>query len=136
MSGIKDVKRRRERRRRRRQIRRLIVIFSSLFLCVGLVLGVRGIIRKITEPDTKEPKKKTSEKPKIDTSNVKVENFVIKTNKEKTKDTVSLTISSMGDYTLGTDEFFNPAKIFNAYYNAQGADYFLKNVRKKTICPS
>lgn len=130
MSGIKDVKRRIERRRRRRQIRRLIVIFSSLFLCVGLVLGVRGIIRKITEPDTKEPKKKISEKPKVDTSNVKVENFVIKTNKEKKKDTVSLTISSMGDYTLGTDEFFNPAKSFNAYYNAQGADYFLKNVRQ------
>lgn len=129
MGGIKDAKRRREQRRRRRQIRRLIVIFGSLFLCIGFVLGVRGIVRKITAPDKKEPKKKTSSESKVDTSKVEIKNLVINTSGKKKSNSVSVTISSMGDCTMGTDESFNPATSFNAYYNTQGADYFLKNVR-------
>lgn len=129
MSGIKEVKKKRQKRRRRRQIQRLIVIFGCLIVCTGLIMGVRGIVHKITEPP-KTPKKKTTAKPKIDTSNVEVKNLVINTNdKKKSNESTSITVSSMGDCTLGTDVNFDQSRSLNAFYNAQGADYFFKNVK-------
>lgn len=40
-----------------------------------------------------------------------------------------ITVSLMGDCTLGTDQNFNYATSFNAYYDTQGADYFFANVK-------
>lgn len=42
---------------------------------------------------------------------------------------VSITISAVGDCTLGTDENFDYSTSFNAAYEAKGKDYFLQNVR-------
>ena len=42
---------------------------------------------------------------------------------------VSITISVVGDCTLGTDENFNYARSLNAYYEKNGPEYFLKNVK-------
>ena len=42
---------------------------------------------------------------------------------------VSLTLSVVGDCTLGTDETFDYDTSLNAYYENYGADYFLQNVR-------
>lgn len=42
---------------------------------------------------------------------------------------VSLTLSAVGDCTLGTDETFDYDTSLNAYYENYGADYFLQNVR-------
>lgn len=42
---------------------------------------------------------------------------------------VSLTLSVVGDCTLGTDETFAYDTSLNAYYENYGADYFLQNVR-------
>ena len=42
---------------------------------------------------------------------------------------VSLTLSVVGDCTLGTDETFDDDTSLNAYYENYGADYFLQNVR-------
>ena len=42
---------------------------------------------------------------------------------------VSLTLSVVGDCTLGTDETFDYSTSLNAYYDNYGADYFLKNVK-------
>jgi poly-gamma-glutamate capsule biosynthesis protein CapA/YwtB (metallophosphatase superfamily) len=42
---------------------------------------------------------------------------------------VSLTLSVVGDCTLGTDETFDYATSLNAYYENYGADYFLQNVK-------
>ena len=42
---------------------------------------------------------------------------------------VSLTLSVVGDCTLGTDETFDYDTSLNAYYETYGADYFLQNVR-------
>lgn len=42
---------------------------------------------------------------------------------------VSLTLSVVGDCTLGTDETFDYDTGLNAYYENYGADYFLQNVR-------
>lgn len=135
MSGIKDAKRRQQRRqqrkRRKKKIQRLTVIFGSLFLILLLVFTVRGITQKSNEKEKKEEKKTTVKKEKIDTSHVEVKNLVINTkdNKKGKNKTRTVTISSMGDCTLGTDENFNQSRSLNAFYNSQGADYFFKNVR-------
>ena len=42
---------------------------------------------------------------------------------------VSITVSVVGDCTLGTDENFNYARSLNAYYEKYGGEYFLKNVK-------
>lgn len=113
-----------------RQIRRLAAIFGSLCICLIVIFAVKGITGKKAEPE-KKPKKTTTDKPKIDTSNVKVKNLVINTKKKdkKSDEPTTVTISSMGDCTLGTDINFNPARSLNAFYNTQGPDYFFKNVR-------
>lgn len=43
--------------------------------------------------------------------------------------TAQITVSLMGDCTLGTDESFNRNTSLNAYYEYQGADYFFRNVK-------
>lgn len=42
---------------------------------------------------------------------------------------VSLTVSAVGDCTLGTDENFDYDTSLNAYYENYGADYFFSNVK-------
>lgn len=42
---------------------------------------------------------------------------------------VSLTVSVVGDCTLGTDENFDYDTSLNAYYESYGADYFFANVK-------
>lgn len=44
-------------------------------------------------------------------------------------DPVSLTVSVVGDCTLGTDEYFDYDTSLNMYYEINGADYFLANVK-------
>ena len=48
---------------------------------------------------------------------------------EAAKEPVSLTISVVGDCTLGTDETFDYDTGFTAYYDNNGKDYFFKNVK-------
>ena len=42
---------------------------------------------------------------------------------------VSITISAVGDCTLGTDKNFNYSRSLNAYFEQKGASYFLQNVK-------
>lgn len=51
------------------------------------------------------------------------------TAKAAQKDPVSLTISVVGDCTLGTDETFDYDTSLNAYYDSNGKDYFFLNVK-------
>ena len=51
------------------------------------------------------------------------------TAKAAQKDPVSLTISVVGDCTLGTDETFDYDTSMNAYYDSNGKDYFFQNVK-------
>lgn len=48
---------------------------------------------------------------------------------EPKMDPVSLTLSVVGDCTLGTDENFDYDTSLNAYYENYGADYFMANVK-------
>ena len=52
------------------------------------------------------------------------------TAKAAQKDPVSLTISVVGDCTLGTDETFDYDTSLNAYYDSNGKDYFFQNVKE------
>ena len=48
---------------------------------------------------------------------------------EPKMDPVSLTLSVVGDCTLGNDEYFDYDTSLNAYYENYGADYFMANVK-------
>ena len=48
---------------------------------------------------------------------------------EPKMDPVSLTLSVVGDCTLGTDEYFDYDTSLNAYYENYGTDYFMANVK-------
>lgn len=41
----------------------------------------------------------------------------------------TVTVSAIGDCTLGTDEAFNTSTDFNAYYALNGSSYFFRNVK-------
>ena len=154
MSGIKDAKKKRARRRRKRQIQRILLIIAMVLILIGFIFLVRAAIRtvvnKFTVPavttsanktaGTKstagkhKTKKKSSSKntsPKADSSKraVQLETVTISKKNKKNPDKVSLTISSTGDCTLGTDENFSYSTSLNAYYESYGADYFFQNVR-------
>jgi len=124
MSGIKEAKRKRiekyRKRRKRRRIKRILVV-----ICIILVLVLFGlIIRSIFfHPDTgKSESEKTTKDLVLDNKD-----------KDQEKDTnakpVNITVSMMGDCTLGRDANNNYSTSLNAYYESHGADYFFKNVR-------
>ena len=48
---------------------------------------------------------------------------------EPKMDPVSLTLSVVGDCTLGTDEYFDYDTSLNAYYENYGADYFIEKIK-------
>lgn len=124
-------------RRRRRKLRRIylhvrraVVILILLLICFGIFSGIKAIVHAITgsSPKTEQTAQKKKKKaPSIDTSGVTVNEFTIKG--KSNPSTTSLTISSMGDCTLGTDEHFDSSTSLPAYYNQYGADYFFKNVK-------
>lgn len=147
-------RKRRAQRRRKLIIQRRILISCMLlilFLLIwGITAGIRGIVshfKNKSAPATTEVSEESTV-PSIDTSSVVVNTFLYP-NAQDTDDTssegdeasedadsedgvsssIELTISSMGDCTLGTDENFDPDSSFNAYYNSQGANYFFQNVR-------
>ena len=122
------------------------MLCTVCLILFGTIYGISHLLHKHT--DTKEAvktspkqtaksKDTSSSKEKIDTSAVKTQELVINTDtnsgkKKKgssSKGPTTITISSMGDCTLGTDESFEQSTSFNAYYNEYGADYFFKNVR-------
>lgn len=151
MSGIKDARKRQKKKKQKKQLRALICIAVPLLLCILLFFGIRSILSKPGKQPPKETsqsaddKEKATQKPakkenkgnqksdktnSVSTPKPKVE--TLKLDRETPKDSdqeTSITISSMGDCTLGTDINFNPATSLNAYYNAQGADYFFQHVR-------
>ncbi|MFR9272853.1 MAG: CapA family protein [Clostridia bacterium] len=131
MSGIRDAKRKRDRRRKQRKLTLMLGALFTVILCVAAVAGVKSMITKSTPDSGKKTAEKEAKKDKPDTSKVEIKNIVIHTKKDK-KDSAkstTITVSSIGDCTLGTDVNFNPDTSLNAYYNARGADYFFQNVR-------
>ena len=129
-SGIKSAKKRQAQARRRRLQRRKrkrqrAMLLGGMFCIACLILfgsiyGISHLIHKktaTTETAKSSQQQAAEKKIKSDTS------------AKKDKVDTSITISSMGDCTLGTDENFDKSTSLNAYYNEYGADYFFKNVR-------
>lgn len=136
MSGIKDVKRRNARRRRRKKQRHLLVLFLLLALFIGVIGGTRAVMLRSKEDKaaktaatSNKTDKTTEDESEQTSSNVDVQEIKIDTGDPESKKEVSITISSMGDCTLGTDVNFNQSTSLNAYYNMNGPDYFFQNVR-------
>lgn len=128
--GIKDARRRQAKRRRAKRIRAIFCIVMFILICTLLFFGIRGIIHKLKQTPKDTNTKTEQNTSDIDTSNVEVKSLVINTDGRKQVDgPVTITVSSMGDCTLGTDENFNRSTSLNAYYDSQGPDYFFSNVR-------
>ena len=74
-----------------------------------------------TTPDSSTTESESAESGTIESGTVK--------SKTAVNSPVSLTLSVVGDCTLGTDETFDYSTSLNAYYENYGADYFLQNVK-------
>lgn len=132
-NSIREAKRRRERRRRILKIR--IILCASFLVCLCFILtwGVRAILsswKKTPKPETgaQAEADSGSSREKIDTSKVQIEELTLGSDEDQGQ-TVTITVSSMGDCTLGTDVNFDYSASLNAYFDAQGPDYFFQNVR-------
>ncbi len=132
--GIKAAKSRRAKRRRLQILR---IVLSSLILlscCFLLISGIRMAISagaKFIQNHKTESPKKTADKPKKSSNpHVEVQELVLNTNQPVlANEPVTLTISSIGDCTLGTDINFAHSTSLNAFYDLYGPDYFFQNVR-------
>ena len=104
-----------------------IGIFVLVFILI--LAGIRGCSNYISSRQAAAKKtvsmnasKDNSQKASSDSQNTDSSNATVSS-------PVSLTLSVVGDCTLGTDETFDYDTSLNAYYENYGADYFLQNVK-------
>lgn len=110
-----------QKKMRQQKIRRqkALLIGGGLLLLFLLSMGTSACItrnRKAKESAAQAEQKKSQEKE-------------AKKETKKTFDPVSLTVSVVGDCTLGTDETFDYSTSLNAYFDNYGSSYFLQNVK-------
>ena len=110
-----------QKKMRQQKIRRqkALLIGGGLLLLFLLSMGTSACItrnRKAKEGAAQAEQKKSQEKE-------------AKKETKKTFDPVSLTVSVVGDCTLGTDETFDYSTSLNAYFDNYGSSYFLQNVK-------
>ena len=104
-----------------------IGIFVLIFILI--LAGIRGCSSYMSSRQAAAKKavsmnayKDNSQKASSDSQNTDSSNATVSS-------PVSLTLSVVGDCTLGTDETFDYDTSLNAYYENYGADYFLQNVK-------
>ena len=104
-----------------------IGIFVLVFILI--LAGIRGCSNYIGSRQAAAKKtvsmnasKDNSQKASSDSQNTDSSNATVSS-------PVSLTLSVVGDCTLGTDETVDYDTSLNAYYENYGADYFLQNVK-------
>ena len=109
----------------------LIAIGIGIFVLIFILIlaGIRGCSNYISSRQAAAKKtvsmnasKDNSQKASSDSQNTDSSNATVSS-------PVSLTLSVVGDCTLGTDETFDYDTSLNAYYENYGADYFLQNVK-------
>lgn len=83
-----------------------------------LILLVFCVIRAFTGTEEASP-----------VSQYQTETFTLESETNRFSEPVSLTVSMLGDCTLGTDETFYYGTSLNAYYDVNGASYFFQNVK-------
>lgn len=109
--------------RKRKRKKRLIVSFIAI-----LTLFTAGTALYLTRDIWLKP---TSEEVSATTADSLAEPSLTEALSETQPESkeVQITVSLMGDCTLGTDENFAYDTSLNAYFLYQGADYFFENVR-------
>ena len=110
-----------QKKMRQQKIRRqkALLIGIGLLLLFLLSMSTSACItrnRKVKEAAAQAEQKKAQEKE-------------AKKETKKAFDPVSLTVSVVGDCTLGTDEAFDYSTSLNAYFDNYGSSYFLQNVK-------
>lgn len=110
-----------QKKMRQQKIRRqkALLIGIGLLLLFLLSMSTSACItrnRKAKEAAAQAEQKKAKEKE-------------AKKETKKAFDPVSLTVSVVGDCTLGTDEAFDYSTSLNAYFDNYGSSYFLQNVK-------
>ena len=112
-------------RERQKQLQKVFFIAGGVLVLLAGGLLIRGCVsHKAATTSVQAEQEKEA----------KAESSESKNNTEENSGTVhkgpvSLTVSVVGDCTLGTDENFDYDTSLNAYYENYGADYFMANVK-------
>lgn len=96
----------------REQQKRILLITGSVFILLIFLLFLSIHSCAV---------KKSSSKNAVSSNETAISNFP--------EEPVSLTVSVVGDCTLGTDENFDYDTSLNAYYENNGSEYFFQNVK-------
>ena len=96
-----------------------ILILAGIRGCSNYISSRQAAAKKTVSMNASED---NSQKASSDSQNTDSSNATVSS-------PVSLTLSVVGDCTLGTDETFDYDTSLNAYYENYGADYFLQNVK-------
>ena len=96
-----------------------ILILAGIHGCSNYMSSRQAAAKKTVSMNASED---NSQKASSDSQNTDSSNATVSS-------PVSLTLSVVGDCTLGTDETFDYDTSLNAYYENYGADYFLQNVK-------
>ena len=139
--------RRRRKRRRRMSYRQKIVYMQITLITVaiflGLLVGAAALTKVMNnrqaqnsektasqeqQEETTEPKKDDSSTDNIDDTSKDSQEET--TTPEPTAESVSITVSMVGDCTLGTDVNFDQSTSFDAFYQMKNdPGYFFQNVK-------
>lgn len=96
-----------------------ILILAGIRGCSNYMSSRQAAAKKTVSMNASED---NSQKASSDSQNTDSSNATVSS-------PVSLTLSVVGDCTLGTDETFDYDTSLNAYYENYGTDYFLQNVK-------
>ena len=96
-----------------------ILILAGIRGCSNYISSRQAAAKKTVSMNASED---NSQKASSDSQNTDSSNATVSS-------PVSLTLSVVGDCTLGTDETFDYDTSLNVYYENYGADYFLQNVK-------
>ena len=139
--------RRRRKRRRRMSYRQKIVYMQITLITVaiflGLLVGAAALTKVMNNRQAQNSEKTASQEqqeettePKKDDSSTDNTDDTSRDSKEKTTtpeptaETVSITVSMVGDCTLGTDVNFDQSTSFDAFYQMKNdPGYFFQNVK-------
>ena len=120
VSREERMRRKRERLKRRRRIL-IAMMCAVLVILILIIAGIVALVRHFTGNND------SGGKDSGQASDLTIEEQ--EAEKEAETEPVSITISAAGDCTLGTDEYFDPSTSLNAYYDSNGPEYFLQNVK-------
>ena len=104
-----------------------IGIFVLVFILI--LAGIRGCSNYISSRQAAAKKTVSMNASEVNSQKASSDSQNTDSSNATVSSPVSLTLSVVGDCTLGTDETFDYDTSLNVYYENYGADYFLQNVK-------